>query len=526
MECSKLLNLLPPLPPPQMVLRPSEAQAKRVAAAAAAMQKKSSSPPAPSSVGKTTDEVAVPTKKPRLDPTLQAPAPHVASIPKKPTAPPSDALVESWGVVKDLIPWVKHQLRTHPCVVGCPASVGQTTAEAVGETTALHQYLPLNIKASITHEADMASFQSPWDAILCKSSLNTTGLYQAGGNLMWLNPNPHGQCPSPPLCWAQVYELQKNLFEPCGEKAKLTTCGRIVFPETLHAYITDMGQLECAAAAGESQFPLLAGQGLVMAWWVAMFEALHVGADQQVAALWQCALTTTIQLHLESDVVKLMKASSQLSESLKLCGAHLTDTFPSFVAKLARTGMTLEASKVNQLRATGLRFNGAPINKTMVAAAGLMQKRFTPECHTAMTPIEFEFGRDLFANGYNKCMRIIQITEKQAEHLRCSVEPALEFFFLAALRMLQEDAKARKNFGMESLHNAKDGTGIVTTMLARMWLRDLCMDLVADLAKLDKPPSVVPELKKVMTWFSDFGAFTKEFPAAGAGKTAEADGGW
>ena len=345
-------------------------------------------------VGQTTEDVPVPVKKPRLDSTLQAGSTVAITPPKKPTAPPSDALDEAWGVMKDLIPWVKHQLRMHPCVTG-----------GTCENKALHLYEPLNIKESI-NEADMASYQSPWDDGQCKAALRSTGLYQAGGNLMWLNPNPHSQCVSPPLCWAQVRELQKNLFEPSGEKAKLTTCGRIIFPQTLHAYVTDMVQLECAAAAGESQFPLLGGQGLLMAWWASMFEALHVGVDQQVAVLWQCALTTTIQLRLLPDVVKLMKASTQVSESLKMQAMHLTDTFPSFVAKLGKTGISLE-SNLTELRATGPCFNGAAINKTMVTAAGLVQKRFTPECHSAMMAIEFEFGRDIFSNWYNKCMRLI-----------------------------------------------------------------------------------------------------------------------
>ena len=45
--------------------------------------------------------------------------------------------------------------------------------------------------------------------------------------------------------------------------------------------------------------------------------------------------------------------------------------------------------------------------------------------------------------------------------------------------------------------------------------------MVADLAKLDKPPGIVPELQEVLSWFSDFGAFTKEFPTNGAGQAAQ-----
>ena len=101
---------------------------------------------------------------------------------------------------------MKHQLQSSPCVTG-----------GADENRALHQYAPLQIKEKITNEADMASYQAPWDDNLCKASLRTTSLYQAGGNLMWLSANPHGRCPSPALSWANVRELQQSLFEPRGE---------------------------------------------------------------------------------------------------------------------------------------------------------------------------------------------------------------------------------------------------------------------------------------------------------------------
>ena len=43
-------------------------------------------------------------------------------------------------------------LRSSPCVTG-----------GKDENRALHLYAPLDIKESISNEADMASYQSPWD---------------------------------------------------------------------------------------------------------------------------------------------------------------------------------------------------------------------------------------------------------------------------------------------------------------------------------------------------------------------------
>ena len=47
------------------------------------------------------------------------------------------------------------------------------------------------------------------------------------------------------------------------------------------------------------------------------------------------------------------------------------------------------------------------------------------------------------------------------------------------------------------------------------------MALVADLAKLDKPPAIVLDLQEVLTWYADFGTFNKKFPAVGAGQAAQ-----
>ena len=69
--------------------------------------------------------------------------------------------------------------------------------------------------------------------------------------------------------------------------------------------------------------------------------------------------------------------------------------------KLAGTGVPLDAACLAKHKALGLRFNGAPVNKTMLQAAALVQKRFSPECRAVMQAIEFEFGRDIFANRYN-----------------------------------------------------------------------------------------------------------------------------
>ena len=65
-------------------------------------------------------------------------------------------------------------------------------------------------------------------------------------------------------------------------------------------------------------------------------------------------------------------------------------------------------------------------------------------------------------------------------------------------------------------------SSIVTLILARKWLRDTACDEVEDLGRLEKPPAVVAELRKVAGWFTDMKTFDTEFPPAeeGAGEAA------
>ena len=475
--------------------RPSGAGSESACAAVDPATRAGGQSPAPKHANDSLGEdVLVPAKRAR------GPA-HDVTPPTlvKPTLPKNDSIEEAWSVMKNVIPWVKQAL-AESTVVGADL-----------KSKKLHECEPLGIKTNIMSD-DMASYQAPWDTEQCLKSLRATSLYQAGGNLFWVLASPHGACPAPSLCWSQLRNLQDTFFNPRAEKTKVAKDGRIVFPVILHAYVTEIGQLEFAAGAGETAFALLAGQGLVMAWYVAACDALLQADDRQLAALWQCALTVTLQLRLVCGQKNIMAQSIAVSEAMVVTSRHLTDTFMVFTDKLAKCEVPMEATSLDILRSLGVRFNGATINKTMLAAASLLNKRMPHACRAVLAHIEFGHGRDIFASGYNKIMRIIQIAEKCNEHLQSSVEDSILFFFAAAARMLDEDPKsAAKQFTMEGLDNRR-GPGIVTTILGRLWVLEYCSDLVKDLASIEKPPKILAELQGVLQCFASFAAFTKEFP--------------
>lgn len=414
---------------------------------------------------------------------------------------------------------------------------------------------PLDIRTTLGDD-EMASYQAPWSREQCDAALRTTNMYQAGGNLLWVSAAPAAVCPAPKMSWAQVRELQAMFFEPAGAKAKLAKNGRLVFPAILQAYVQDPGAMASAADAGDTALPLLGGHGLVMAWWAAMYDALRAaggragdpatsangtrqsapgvgGAGQsvpgagksapaafaRVAALWQCALTTTIQVRLEREPKSIIALSVAASEGLALSAKALTDNFLVFSEKLAQTEIKVEAAQLDAFKALTMRYNGALVNKTMLQAAALVSARVTPRCAQVLTEIEFAHGREVLTGAYNKIMRVLQQVDKASSFLGGPPEESLLFLLQAWQREFAKDPKTAKALSTDGI------PAQVATILSRKWMRDEAEALVKDLQKLDKPPAVCAEFSTVLSWFADYDAFNAAFPAGSpVGKSAPVGG--
>lgn len=452
-------------------------------------------------------ECPVPIRKPRTDLVSDGGLP---AAPLLPMLPPNGASVDAWPVIKSVVPWVEATLVAH-----WPGAGERKAPEAAAPGEVLRRAAPLDIR-STGRESEMGSYQAPWDHAQCLAALRTTNMYQAGGNLFWVNFAPGALCPAPKISWAQVRELQASFFEAVGGKATLSKEGRLVFPATLQVYIQDFGIMNTAAGAGDTTLPLLGGHGLVMAWWAAMLDALRAGqaASGRVAVLWQCALTTTIQVRLEPEPSRIMALSVLASESLAQSAKHLTDNFLVFCEKLRATAIKVEAAQLDAFKQLGMRYNGAPVNKTMLQAAGLVLTRLSPQCLAVLSDIEFSQGREVLTGAYNKIMRVLQQVEKVGADLDGGVPAATLFFLQAMQREFRRDPKAARAFTLDSI------PGQVATVLARKWVRDECDALASDLSKLEKRPSVCGEFERVLQWFADLDAFNEAFPLSAAGQAA------
>ena len=129
----------------------------------------------------------------------------------------------SWDVMKILVPATQRHLKKYL----------MSSKELGNHKCELFQHQPLNI---VEAGADMKSFKQPWTRPLCMKSMGSTGLFEAGCNLMWVNADTHDpDLELEPQSWTNVVELT-SLFAKNKE-------GRIIYPVPMEGYVRNKDNL-------------------------------------------------------------------------------------------------------------------------------------------------------------------------------------------------------------------------------------------------------------------------------------------
>ena len=63
-----------------------------------------------------------------------------------------------------------------------------------------------------------------------------------------------------------------------------------------------------------------------------------------------------------------MSRATAASEAFRVSAKFCADTFLTFAAKIAGTGISPDRANINRLKAFNMTYNGAPLNFTMLAA--------------------------------------------------------------------------------------------------------------------------------------------------------------
>ena len=189
----------------------------------------------------------------------------------------------------------------------------------------------------------MSSYKAPWRKATAANAFRTTSMYEAGCNILWVDPGlVDTGIPLEDPGWQAICELAV-LFggtAPAASRpdsggvapatrdtrgvAPATTDGggvapatRVAFPLMLEGY-GDNGMAMCQEWFNGS-VRLLGGHPIVQAWYLEMFRVLQRPEHpERLRLLRQCGLTVTLRVVILEGDAAIMLQSMMFSERLKL----------------------------------------------------------------------------------------------------------------------------------------------------------------------------------------------------------------
>lgn len=203
--------------------------------------------------------------------------------------------------------------------------------------TELHQHGALEIKAGST---GLVSYKAPWEAGQATTALETTNMYEAGGNVMWLNPFPESAdaqvIAGDPPSWSQVVEIQELHFNLSAVAAPHGKTFQHIFPIAIPVDVSSLDVVR-----GRTSFPgslsIITGHVYLYAWFFGMWQALQAGNMAAVASLWRAGLTVTIHVRAGLTEVELAVLSILQSEQRKGQDPAGWHRMPAMAAALSST---------------------------------------------------------------------------------------------------------------------------------------------------------------------------------------------
>ena len=240
----------------------------------------------------------------------------------------------------------------------------------------LHSHKPLEIR-DVAGEAGLLSYKAPWNRESAKLALAGTGLYEASGNMFWMNPFPSDAdmttCAGDTPSWKSIHGAA-DAFRVDDKAFEMGSAGparqnRILFPGVMAVHAPTLDVFIGDTFPGNMQ--VVTGHVLIYAWYLAMFEALQGGHALWVASLFQAALTVTIRAHVCASTPELATLSIRLTNEASTIANVSVDSFPSFAHKLrlALAGVETVAKRLEHCAAQNIRFNGTLVYRSMLLAA-------------------------------------------------------------------------------------------------------------------------------------------------------------
>ncbi|CAE7231577.1 unnamed protein product [Symbiodinium sp. CCMP2592] len=401
-------------------------------------------------------------------PTPKAPAPKRTKGPQVPAIPPLPTLpvgndrhqAQATRVVQDLVPWVEYKLAEALVKMGF-----------YDEAPALAELEPLSIKDRDVAGGGVASFKEKWCPRNCATAARASGLYEAAGSLFWVPAGARAQevLPVQDCTWAQVEEL-KPLFEEAQELA------RVVFPATLSAWVEDISVLYPPGAGEGDCMPkaltLVENHALVVAWWLAMFEALRAENQDRVRLLYECALTVTIRLYVGTSKQALALMLWQATDKKKQVLAVADDNVITFAKKfqiiVENCGVKGIGKQLEHWKAIGLNFMGKPVYR-MLHYALLAIAQLSDKAQALLQELESKAGRAFLTEGHSKLHNVMRRAGAGADNSE-AIDPVEQLLHLLLVEVDGEKLQAQDATSdfFEGGRGAGAGVGWVAMSLCKL----------------------------------------------------------
>ncbi len=350
----------------------------------------------------------------------------------------------------------------------------------------------------------LQSFKEAWDPKNALTSCRNVGMYEAGGNLLWIDPEVavgSTEIPSEDPAWHAVCCMAKALSEPTvfdnGKKrVRLTvtlSCAR---------------RSGLVGMSGES-FPeggalvLLGGHGVLWAWYVAMAQALRDGATDLVKMLYECALTTTLCMWTTTESRVLALESIRLSENIRTVGLLSVDNFIVFAKKIWYMTPAPEKPDLKKLILQEVRFHGAIVNTTMMRVIQSLKPFLTSQVEGLLSALDREFGMEVLTASYNKLKMLMQAVKNNSE-LGSWVLATM----IVSLRRREVDPS---DFTVECYSKGRGQPSFIQIACANRVIVSHCASLVESVVQIDAP--LAAQLKVVVDDLADPFKYHEKFPS-------------
>ena len=187
-----------------------------------------------------------------------------------------------------------------------------------------------------------------------------------------------------------------------------------------------------------------------------------------------------------------------------------TDTFSAFAFKVlaAVKGMP-DSNRTKYLQGKEVRFNGSPVNKTMMTAILLFDGKIDAHGLKILHPIERNHGREMLSTR-----NVVHKICKLAAEVKAHVQDLVTYYLAHLDSALRAEMMTAKDVTGEFLdNNGKDGTpGHVQMTIYKKELIGYIVSMTDDLRNMPSAAQDVKDLDKVLPHFQDYDAFEKAFP--------------